>query len=270
MGNIFTGRKGKTGLLPCGKKISGVFLLFLPFFLTAYSPPRLAGQEDRHILIEQTDPLARRPGFDIAPKNLPPQPILFTLPEGTLLEVAVPSGFLSNENGTNLFGLQQGEIYRFKITHLPYAEGRELYPTLELISRLTPPAGHETEFPIPVELSEEDIRLALDGNLVTRVVYLEPPRHAIPVDTTVKQGELLTETPNSINPVAFAESRGRVMAILRVGSRIPDTQTDLAKFCFGYPPVTFPKKPENPLGYPIGYPLPENPESESETVPGTE
>ena len=178
MGNIFTGRKGKTGLLPCGKKISGVFLLFLPFFLTAYSPPRLAGQEDRHILIEQTDPLARRPGFDIAPKNLPPQPILFTLPEGTLLEVAVPSGFLSNENGTNLFGLQQGEIYRFKITHLPYAEGRELYPTLELISRLTPPAGHETEFPIPVELSEEDIRLALDGHLVTRVVYLEPPRRS--------------------------------------------------------------------------------------------
>ena len=69
MGNIFTGRKGKTGLLPCGKKISGVFLLFLPFFLTAYSPPRLAGQEDRHILIEQTDPFMQLPGVTYYPKG---------------------------------------------------------------------------------------------------------------------------------------------------------------------------------------------------------
>jgi hypothetical protein len=205
---------------------------------------------------------ARRDGFDIGPKNPRPQLISFNVPEGGIVEIATESGFTPNEAVPNIFGLLQGEVYRFKITDLPYTRGGVLYPTLELLSTLTPPPGREADFPVPIELDREDIRLALAGNLITRVVYLEPPHNAIPVDSTAKQGEILSEAPVSIDPVTFAESRGRVIAILRVGSRVPDQQTDLSAFCFGYPGVTFPEKPSKPLGRPLNSPLPEHMEKE--------
>ena len=244
----------------------GGILLFCAFLLasTAEVAYLAAADDDRHVLIEETDVRARREGFDVSPKNPVPQPVEIKTPEGVLVEIAAESGFTANPAGTNLFGLYQGEVYRFKFSRLPYAEGRELYPTLELLSTLTPPRGYETDFPIPVQLTEEDIRMALDGNLVTRVVYLEPPHNAIPVDSTVKQGEISSEAPSSINPVALAKSRGRVMAILRLGSRIPDTKTDLAAFCYGYPAVTFPKRSNEPRGYMLGYPIPADPNDQAD------
>ncbi|MBO7707340.1 MAG: hypothetical protein J6S42_01500 [Thermoguttaceae bacterium] len=239
----------------------GVVLLFCGLFLAPGTSvtQRAAGNDDRHVLLEETDVRARRAGFDVSPKNLTPQPVQIKTPEGIMVEIASEGGFTANPAGSNLFGLLQGEVYRFKFTRLPYAEGRELYPTVELLSTLTPPRGYETDFPIPIELTEEDIRMALDGNLVTRVVYLEPPHNAIPVDSTVDQGEISSEAPSSINPVALAKSRGRVMAILRLGSRIPDTKTDLSGFCFGYPAVTFPAPSDKPRGYMLGYPIPAEP-----------
>ena len=257
MNNIAKLGKGfqRNILSPMGIFLFLMFLLSPPTAVT----PRAEGKNDGHVLIEETDVRARRAGFDVGPKNLSPQPVLLRTPDGVLVEIATEDGFTANRSGTNLFGLLQGEVYRFKFTHLPYAEGRELYPTLELLSTLTPPRGYETDFPILAELTEEDIRMALDGNLVTRVIYLEPPHNAIPVDSTVKEGEISSEAPASINPVALAKSRGRVMAILRIGSRIPDTQTDPAAFCFGYPAVTFPDRPSKPRGYMLGYPIPPEP-----------
>ncbi len=253
------------------KKFSEVFpsirgiLLFcgLLLMLAVSAAPPSWGDDAPHVLLEETDVRARRAGFDIGPKNLLPQPVQIETPEGVLGEIASETGFTANSSSPNFFGLLQGEVYRFKFTHLPYAEGRELYPTLELLSTLTPPRGYETDFPIPVELTGEDIRMALDGNLVTRVIYLEPPHNAIPVDSTVKQGEISSEAPPSINPVALAKSRGRVMAILRLGSRIPDADTDMRSFCFGYPAFTFPERPNTPRGYMLGYPIPAEPADSS-------
>ena len=252
----------KKFLSPSGILLFCALLLAPPAAVAPHAP----GEDGRHVLIEETDVRARRAGFDIGSKNLAPQPVLLKTPEGVLVEIATESGFTASRSGANLFGLLQGEVYRFKFTHLPYAEGRELYPTLELLSTLTPPRGYETDFPIPVELTEEDIRMALDGNLVTRVVYLEPPHNAIPVDSTVLEGEISSEAPASVNPVALAKSRGRAMAILRIGSRIPDTQTDPSAFCFGYPAVTFPERPNKPRGYMLGYPIPSEPGERADRV----
>ncbi len=257
-------RKEVSGAL---RQKRGVLLFCALLLLSAAGfTPCAAAMDERHVVIEQNDVRARRPGYDIGPKNLRQQPVFVRVPEGVLVEIASETGFMANSAVPNLFGLLQGEVYRFKLSHLPYAEGRELYPTLELLSTLTPPSGYETDFPIPIELSEEDIRMALEGNLVTRVVYLEPPHNAIPVDSTVRQGEILSEAPASADPVSFAKSRGRVMAILRLGSRIPDPQADLSAFCFGYPAAAFPEKPSRPLGYPLNGPRPDGPAPETDSV----
>lgn len=264
----------KTSKLSNPKKFRGErrfrTILLCGLFLSAFSAltPFSAAQTDRHILIEQTDIRARGPGYEVGKRNPRLQPILFKLPENTVVEIAGPAGFEANSDNPGLFGLRQGDAYRFKLTNIPFAEGRELYPTLELLSTLSPPAGYEADFPIPVELSQEDIDNALNGNLVTRVVFLEPPHNAIPVDSTVPQGDLLAESPASINPVALAESRGRVMAILRVGSRLPDKTAGLdSPFYFGLPPWEFPQKPKRPVGVPLNYPVQPKEETPSENNP---
>ncbi len=218
------------------------------FSLLVITPSFLSAQEGRHILIDQTDIGARTPGNRIG--NWDPnffQPVRFQLPEGTKVEVASERGFQANLDAPGLFGLRPGDVYRFKLTEIPYHAGKELYPTIEMLGHLSPPPGHETEFPIPIEFSQEDLELAFDGNLITRVVFLDPPQTAIPLDSTLPAGKILIESPPNINPVALAESRGRLMAILRVGSRIPDEGPNPnSDFYFGLAPFTLPTAPVPP------------------------
>jgi hypothetical protein len=90
---------------------------------------------------------------------------------------------------------------------------------VELLDRLHPPPGQELEYPIPLQFTEEEIEAALDGRLVTKVVFLEQPQLAPPRDQ-----EFPIPTPeflSSVNILAEADRAGRPMAILRLGSRTP-------------------------------------------------
>ncbi len=119
-----------------------------------------------------------------------------------------------------LVGLLVGSTYRFRIENIPYNEGRELYPTIRLLGRLNPPPGKETEFPIVVDLTQEDLELALAGKFVTRVVYLESPTSASPVRSD--ENRISQDVPQGSDPLAVAETLGRPIAVVRIGSRIPD------------------------------------------------
>lgn len=249
------GKRLSSGLIPTsplqGAVQGAVFAaLMLVVFLPGAATVNAQGQQgrqgsDRHIVIERSDPIARRAGFNALPnQNKTFQTVKFILPKKAVVQVAGPAGFAANPNAPGLFGLRQGDIYRFKVTSIPYAPGRVLYPTLEIIGALTPPPGHETEFPIPVDLPQEDLDSALAGSLVTRVVYLEPTHNAIPADSTNPGGGLFAEAPPMVDPVAFAESNGRVMAILRIGSRIPGEEFKPdSPFYFGLPPWILPNAP---------------------------
>lgn len=113
-----------------------------------------------------------------------------------------------------------GQTYRVRISGMPEFPGVELFPSIEIIDRLHPPAGRADEFPIPIQLTEEDIATALDDQLVTRVVYLEQPQLADPqpVDRPLK----VVDLPASANLLQAADERGRPMAIVRLGGRVPD------------------------------------------------
>lgn len=228
-------------LILTGFFLSGGFILN-PFDLT-FAP--LSAQEDRHILTDQAEVGVWSYGYKASGQTSDYyQPVRLVLPEKAVVQIAGPAGFVPNRNDPGLFGLKPGEVYRFKVSEIPYSPGRELYPTLEMLGRLSPPAGHENEFPVPVEMTQEDLDLALSGNLVTRVIFLEPPRSALPVDSTLPAGKLQIEAPASINPVALAESRGRLMAVLRVGSRIPEEAVGPnSAFYFGLPAFTLPTAP---------------------------
>lgn len=125
-------------------------------------------------------------------------------------------------------GLMVGHMYRIKVTNLPDKPGIEIFPTIELIDRLHPPAGQRDNFPVPVNITLDDVELALAGNLVTRVVYVEQPQIAAPYEldrTTVTQNLQKLD-----NAVVEADRRGRPIAIVRIGGRLPATHGEHPSF----------------------------------------
>lgn len=132
-------------------------------------------------------------------------------------------------------GMILGQTYRVRISGMPEFPGAELFPSIELIDRLHPPAGREKEFPIPIQLTEEEIATALADQLVTKVVYLQQPQGAEP--KSVDQPLNVTDLPASANLLQAADQRGRPMAIIRIGGRVPSLQDPADRHFFGTAPV---------------------------------
>ena len=119
--------------------------------------------------------------------------------------------------------LAVGHIYRFKLSEMPDRPGTELYPTVELLDRLHPPPGRESEFPVPIDIEQTDIRRAAGDQLVTRVVYLEQPQLASPLSASDLRRAVTI--PGWRNALAEADLLGRPLAIVRIGGRRAPSHT---------------------------------------------
>ncbi|MBB3207232.1 hypothetical protein FHS27_003051 [Rhodopirellula rubra] len=162
------------------------------------------------------------------------QPVEFHGPEGVRFSLAQYGSFGEGESDL-MAGLMIGQVYRFRVSGIPRAEGAELYPTIEMVDRTYPPPGLATTYPIPVNLDEDDINAALEGRLVTRVIYLEDPQTATPLPEG-PNGPIAIDVPEYQDPLELADLRGRTVAILRIGSLAPPRAEVLkAQFFFGHP-----------------------------------
>jgi hypothetical protein len=125
-------------------------------------------------------------------------------------------------------GVSVGHLYRLRVSNMPDLPGVEIYPTIEIIDRLHPPAGKKHDFPIPVYIDRDDIESALNGNLVTRVVYIEQPQLAAPfaLDESTRVRTLLPAQ----NVLAQADRYGRPAIIVRIGGRLPSVHGESAAF----------------------------------------
>ena len=165
------------------------------------------------------------------------QPIEIRAPQGTRISLAEGGAFQSPEAAPLRAGMLIGSVYRLKVTNVPERPGMELFPTVEVINRLYTPQGQAVRFPVPIELTREDIDLALAGRFVTRVIYLEDPHNALPADQIAGRQSWFEAGPGS-DPLAVADVMGRPMAILRLGGRLPDLQAGVdQQFLYGCPPV---------------------------------
>ena len=121
-----------------------------------------------------------------------------------------------------------------RVTNIPNQQGLEVFPTIEVIDRTYPPVGLEFKFPIPIELTQEELEMAIDGKFVTRVIYLEEPGTAEP--SAQGPGEQpYFEVGEGDNPLDVADRLGRPVAILRMGARVPDEGGPDATFLYGSP-----------------------------------
>ena len=165
------------------------------------------------------------------------QPVEIKAPPGALVSLASEGRFEPAAPTPQTVGMLIGSVYRLKVTNIRGADGMEVFPTVEIIDRTYPPRGQELRFPIPVELTLEDLHLALAGKFVTRVVYLENPRNALPAPEDPAEHNWFEIGPGR-DPLAVADSLGRPVAILRMGARLPkDPQEINGQFLFGSPPL---------------------------------
>lgn len=163
------------------------------------------------------------------------QPVAIKAPQGAAISLAVDGRFEPPQPSPVLVGLLIGQVYRIKITGIPRNEGFEVFPTIELINRLYPPPGLENHFPIPIEFTLQELEMALSGQFVTRVIYLEDPNQALPVADDPHR-QRYWEVRFDEDPLQVADRLGRPMAIMRMGSRTPMFDEDTKRFLFATPP----------------------------------
>jgi hypothetical protein len=149
------------------------------------------------------------------------QPVEIKAPQGAEISLAAGGRFLEAQPSPTTAGLLVGGVYRFRVSQIPFEPGREVFPTVEVIDRLYPPGGQEKRFPIVVEITQEDLELALSGRFVTRVIYLEQPRAALPIAEEAIGGLNSFDAKPGDNPIEVADTLGRPMAILRMGAWLP-------------------------------------------------
>jgi hypothetical protein len=165
------------------------------------------------------------------------QPVKIKAPSGVLISLAEEGRFAKPQPAPATVGLLVGAVYRLRVIRIPGNPGLEVFPTIEVIDRLYTPPGQKQRFPIVVQCTPEDLRLALEGGFITRVIYLEDPQSALPAPETT-EGQSWFDVGPGRDPLAVADQLGRPVAILRVGGRLPDdAQGVKLDFLFGCPPV---------------------------------
>jgi hypothetical protein len=167
------------------------------------------------------------------------QPVEIKAPAGASISLAVSNAFDDGAAAPRRVGLLIGSVYRLRVTNIPQAEGLEVFPSIEVIDRLYTPTEQQQRFAVPIELTRDELQMAIDGKFVTRVIYLEDPLRALPVRSD-PQAQSWFEVGPGRDPLAVADALGRPVAILRLGGRLPDQGPD-PTFFYGSPPfVQFP------------------------------
>jgi len=164
------------------------------------------------------------------------QPVEIKAPPGALISLATSGDFGAAQKVPLRVGFLIGQVYRLRVMNIPLALGMEVFPTIEVIDRIYPPPGEQRRFAIPIELTDEDLKLALGGKFVTRVIYLEDPNQALPTRED-PQAQNWFEVGQGQDPLEMADALGRPVAILRLGARLPDdVRGPGPQFLFGCPP----------------------------------
>ena len=114
------------------------------------------------------------------------------------------------------YNFDQSGIYRLKLTEVPGYPGVPFYPTLEIAPSTPRTDAYLTHNAVPIEFTDEDFDQVSAGNFVTKVIYLPDPQYQ---ELAIAGVETLVSTrlDPGVDPIAEADRRGTILAILRLG-----------------------------------------------------
>jgi hypothetical protein len=154
------------------------------------------------------------------------QPVRIVAPVGTVVGVVANGSFNDTGMSSQTVGMRVGPLYRFRVIGFGGTYENEIYPSVELLDRLHPPEGLENQFPVMIVITENDLKQAISGNMVTKVIYLEDAEVSLP-RVQRENEQPYFDVSSAEDPLHTARGLGRPMAILRIGSRVP-TADELA------------------------------------------
>jgi hypothetical protein len=149
--------------------------------------------------------------------------IRFTGPAGMKITWQLPGGGFNDEaaglTAPKEYNFLQGQVYRLRLTQvLPNFPGRTFYPTLEVVPANPKTVTFLAHASVPVTFTDDDFNQVVSGNLVVKVIYLPDP--AFQDFATVAGAEEIVSTrlEPGADPVAEAQRRGSILAIIRMGN----------------------------------------------------
>lgn len=164
---------------------------------------------------------SRQPQPGPRPESVLPagvQPVEISGPPGMLVAIETAAGWSPLRPAPLRMGLVVGRGYRLRLGGIQGRDGEELYPSVRLLAKLATPPGMAWRFPVEVAVEEADLRAALDGALVRRVVYTAcdaENRDVVPANWfDVQPGDDAFEV---------ARTLGEPVAELVIGNRVPAT-----------------------------------------------
>lgn len=169
---------------------------------------------------------------DVCPPVGPPAPLLAVKPilaDGYTVTVdGTDRGFA----GGGVIGFRPGYVYRLKFTNSADPT-QSIGGTLEVRGSIVPRPGMKyMEFPAVVGVNKTDVKAAVGGSIVTKVIYLEDPANALPLEQKAND-PLEVAADNEREALDLAREGGRVVAVLRIGGRVPTKQEMTDAFAEG-------------------------------------
>jgi hypothetical protein len=149
--------------------------------------------------------------------------INFTGPAGMKVTWQLPDGSFNDEatalTAPKEYNFLQGSVYRLRLTSiLPDHPGKSFYPTLEIAPASPKSLVFLSHSSVPLTFTPDDFAQAKAGNLVVKVVYL-PDSVNQDFSTVIGAEEVVsTRLEPGADPVAEAQRRGTILAIIRMGN----------------------------------------------------
>ncbi|HEV3385659.1 MAG TPA: hypothetical protein VG097_12650 [Gemmata sp.] len=149
--------------------------------------------------------------------------IKFTGPAGMKITWQLPNGGFNDEasglTAPKEYNFLQGQTYRLRLTQvLPNFPGKSFYPTLEVASGNPKSITFLAHSSVPLRFENDDFEQAKSGNLVVKVIYL-PDRENQDFASVVGAEEVVsTRLEPGADPVAEAQRKGTILAIVRLGN----------------------------------------------------
>ena len=179
--------------------------------------------QDRYFPLDHREPVGKNAHWNVLARPDIfgyPQPVRISIPGAgrvTFFDGTTPDGVTVDAPAQ--VRLHCGYAHRVRISDMPDFPGLELWPTIEVVDRLHPPSNLVDEYPLPVEITAEEIAAVAQDRMVTKVIYLE--RQDLPRLGNVRPEPEITDLLPNVNLVEDATLRGRPVAILRLGGRTP-------------------------------------------------
>jgi hypothetical protein len=144
------------------------------------------------------------------------QPVEISGPPGMLVSIETAAGWSSMQPAPLRMGLLVGSPYRLRIGGIEGHEGDELFPTVRVLAKLAAPPGMAWRFPVEVVIDDDDLRTALGGSLVRRIIYAscEPER------PDILPGAWFDVRPGD-DALEVARTLGDPVAEVVIGNRVP-------------------------------------------------